>query len=97
MASTTLLEHDTFTDMLWAIFHVADELQSRDDLKTLPKSDLDHLSIDILRAYKLLILEWFDYIKYLNREYPFLYSLAIRKNPFNEIIDVRIQETPKQS
>ncbi|MEI8216498.1 MAG: hypothetical protein WCF96_05310 [Eubacteriales bacterium] len=86
----TLLEHDTFTDMLWAIFHLADELQSRANLKELPAPDMDHLSIDILRAYKLIILEWIDYIKYLGGDYPYLFSLAVRKNPFSDNIDVRI-------
>jgi hypothetical protein len=91
LSNTTLLEHDTFTDMLWAIFHIADELQSRDDLKGLPATDLDHLSLDLLRAYKLLILEWLDYLKYLSKAYPYIFSLAIRKNPFSDVIDVRIK------
>jgi hypothetical protein len=82
--NTNLLEHDTLTDMLWAIFHVSDELESRDSLDSLPEKDLEHLSIDIKRAYGLLIIEWLYYMNHMKREYPYLFSLAVRKSPFNE-------------
>lgn len=90
LENNNLMEHDSFTDMLWAIFHITDELQCRENLEDLPETDVDHLSIDILRAYKLLILEWLDYIGYLNNDYPYLFSLAVRKNPFIGSKDVRI-------
>ncbi len=79
-----LLEHSRFTDMLWSVYHLLDELENREDLKFLPKNDMLHLSIDIMRAYPLLIIEWFEYMTYLRQEYPYLYSLAIRKSPFEE-------------
>ena len=82
LENSNLLEHDSFTDMLWSVFHVADELQSRGDLKAVTQEDIDHLSNDLLRAYSAMILEWINYIIYLHDEYPFLYTLAIRKNPF---------------
>jgi len=82
LENSSLLEHDSFTDMLWSVFHIVDELQTR-DLKNLSQADLNHLSQDILRAYRLIILEWLDYMKYLSTEYPYLYDLALRKNPFN--------------
>lgn len=83
-----LVEHDAFTDMLWAIYHIADELDNREEILTLPQEDMQHISGDIERAYKVLVSEWTYYMNYLNREYPYLYSLAARKNPFsdNEII-----------
>ncbi len=77
-----LLEHDKITDMLWAVYHVADELQNREDFATLPESDLSHLSGDVKRAYKLLITEWIEYMRHLKTHYPYLFSLALRKNPF---------------
>ncbi len=86
LENSNLSEHDSFTDMLWAIFHVADELQSRGSIKDFSESVLDHLANDILRAYKAIIIEWVNYIKYLNDEYPFLYDAAIKKNPFIEVI-----------
>ena len=82
--NTNLFEHDTFTDMLWAVFHVTEELDSRDTLVSLPPKDLEHLSIDIKRAYHFLIVEWLYYMNHLKKEYPYLFSLAVRKSPFNE-------------
>lgn len=82
--NTNLLEHDNFTDMLWALFHFLDELESRESLEGLPEKDLEHLEGDINRAYRLLIIEWLYYMNHLKKEYPYLFSLAVRKNPFKE-------------
>lgn len=79
LENSSLLEHDTFTDMLWAVFHVADELQNRGDLKDLSKPVIDHLSNDFLRAYSAMVQEWLGYIFYLHDEYPFLYQTAKNK------------------
>jgi len=83
LENPNLLEHETFTDLLWAVFHLTEELESRTDTKHLPDSDLKHLSGDIKRAYGLLISEWLSYMKHLKNNYPYLYSLAVRTNPFN--------------
>ena len=82
LGNPNLLEHESFTDMLWAVFHIADELKSRGDLKKLTEADILHLSNDMLRAYKAMTIEWIGYINYLKGEYPFLYAIAIRKSPF---------------
>lgn len=77
-----LFEHDRFTQMLWALYHLLDELRSRESLDGLSQADLKHLSSDIRRAYALLVTEWATIIKYMRERYPYLYSLAERKNPF---------------
>ena len=77
-----LLEHDAFTEMLWALLHVTEELESREGLEGLPKNDMAHLSNDVMRAYRFLTIEWVCYMKYLKKDYPYLFSLATRKNPF---------------
>ena len=82
LENQNLLEHESFTDMLWAVFHVADELKSRGDLKSLSSVEVEHLSEDMVRAYTAMVMEWISYIIYLKDEYPFLYATAIRKNPF---------------
>jgi len=82
LENSNLLEHDSFTDMIWAVFHVADELQNRGDLRKLPPADISHLSNDILRAYPALIQEWIGYMAYLRDEYPFLYEAAKKRSPF---------------
>jgi hypothetical protein len=83
MENPNLLEHDAFTDLLWAVFHLIEELEARNTLKLLPAADLDHLSGDIKRAYVHLVKEWIVYMRHLNKDYPYLYSLAVRTNPMN--------------
>lgn len=83
LENPTLLEHEDFTDLLRAIFHLSDELEFREDLTQLLDSDLNHLANDIKRAYVLLVRQWVDYVKYLKSDYPYLFSLAMRMNPFD--------------
>jgi hypothetical protein len=35
-------------------------------------------------AYSLLTRQWLEYMLYLKKRYPFLFSLAVRTNPFAE-------------
>lgn len=78
------MEHESFTNLLWAVFHFTEELSHRKNLKKLPGSDLKHLSGDIQRSYNLLVDQWLDYMSYLKNNYPYLFSLAMRTNPFDE-------------
>ncbi|MGD8627609.1 MAG: hypothetical protein PVH52_00875 [bacterium] len=84
LENPTLLEHETFTELLRAVFHLTEELQSREDLSCTPESDCAHLGGDIKRAYVLIVNEWFDYMEYLRSNYPFLFSHAMRTNPFDQ-------------
>jgi voltage-gated potassium channel len=79
-----LVENETFTGLLWAIVHLRDELAARDTLQGLPESDVAHLANDVKRAYNLLSRQWTDYLQFLKSRYPFLFSLALRTNPFVE-------------
>ena len=78
-----LLEHETFTDLLLAVFHFGEELNVRDDLMGIPDADSKHLAGDMERVYQMLMGQWLDYMKHLKDNYPFLFSLAIRTNPFD--------------
>lgn len=84
LANPNLLEHDAFTDLLWAVFHLVEELAVREDFSSLPKTDYDHLSGDIRRAYSQLLVEWLAYMSHLKEDYPYLFSLAVRMNPMDE-------------
>ena len=84
LENPNLLEHDSFTNLLWAVFHLTEELIYRADVKHLPDTDYEHLNGDIKRAYSLLITEWLEYMKHLKNNYPYLFSLAIRTNPLDE-------------
>ncbi|MCE5202858.1 MAG: hypothetical protein LLG24_01365 [Actinomycetia bacterium] len=83
LQNQNLLEHETFTDTLWAVFHVADELTHRRSLEGLPASDLAHLAGDIGRAYAALAAQWIGHLDHLRMHYPYLYSLAVRTNPLD--------------
>jgi hypothetical protein len=84
LENQNLLEHETFTELLWAVFHLTEELEARADLDHLPAADREHLAGDIRRAYLILISEWLRYMRHLKKEYPYLFSLAVRTNPFDE-------------
>ena len=81
--SESLLEHESFTGLLWAVSHLKDELVARTGLSQLPESDLAHLANDARRAYILLGKQWTSYMQYLKHGYPYLFSLAFRTNPFS--------------
>jgi hypothetical protein len=83
LENPSLLEQESFTEQLWAVFHVADELQHRSDLAHLPGGDYRHLALDTGRAYSALTAEWLKYMAHLLKRYPYLFSLALRTNPFD--------------
>jgi len=79
-----VFEHETFTDLILALTHLNEELKARGDLSLLPPSDIAHLKGDTERVYSRLVPEWLKYMEYLQRSYPYLFSLALRKNPFDD-------------
>ena len=83
LENPNLLEHESFTNLLWAVFHLTEELSHRRECAGLPQADYEHLEGDIKRAYALLVGEWLMYMKHLKTDYPYLFSLAVRTNPFD--------------
>ncbi len=83
LENPALFEQERFTEMLLAVAHLNEELQCRPDLHKLNKVDQTHLCGDINRVYVLLVQEWLRYLIHLKKQYPYLFSLAARKNPFN--------------
>ncbi len=84
LENPNLLEHETFTELLLAVFHLVEELTCREDMQRLPRSDILHIAGDTQRAYGLLVHAWLDYMKHLKNSYPYLFSLAMRLNPFDK-------------
>jgi voltage-gated potassium channel len=78
----SLVEHESFTETLWAVIHLRDELISIKSFLDLSKSDRVHLANDVKRAYGSVAKCWVDHMRYLKESYPYLFSLAIRTNPF---------------
>jgi len=83
LENPNLLEHDSFSDMLLAISHLTEELELRKDLRDLSQADAKHLAIDIERVFASVLRQWLSYMKHLKDNYPYLYSLSIRMNPFS--------------
>jgi hypothetical protein len=81
LENPSLLENENFTNMLWAMFHLTEELDARADLSQVPESDFEHLKGDISRSYGHLFKEWLMYMRHLHDNYPFLYSFAMRTSP----------------
>lgn len=92
LANQTLLEHETFSDMLWALTHLGEELAARPDLTSLGQADAAHIAVDLTRVYSLLGVEWLAYLEHLQTAYPFLFSLAVRTNPFDPTASPVISE-----
>jgi hypothetical protein len=84
LENPNLLEHERFTDMLWAVSHLAEELEARPQLRNLPGSDEAHIGADIGRAFTALAAEWLDYVQHLKSNYPYLFSLVLRTHPLQD-------------
>lgn len=86
-----LLEHERFTNLLMSTFHLAEEMAARKKTSDCPESDVLHLAGDINRVYGQLARFWLEYMKYLKANYPYLFSLAVRMNPFDESASPTVQ------
>jgi len=84
LGNPNLLEHDRFTDLLWAVTHLDEELEARQSVTGLCGNDAEHIASDIQRMYDHLASEWLDYVEHLKANYPFLFSLVLRMHPFQE-------------
>lgn len=84
LENPNLIEHDRFTDLLWAVMHVVDELEARPELTGLLPSDEAHLQLDVRRAYCALMAEWILYVEHMKANYPYLFSLVVRTHPFQD-------------
>jgi hypothetical protein len=92
LENQNLLEHDAFSDLLMAVFHLTEELESRPDCVQLSETDQKHIANDMKRAYSLLISEWLDYMRHLKENYPYLFSFAMRTSPFDPDATPEVKE-----
>jgi len=84
LANPNLLEHERFTDLLWAVSHLMEELAARPRLDGLPQSDRDHLAGDVKRVYGRLAGEWLSYCRHLQQAYPYIFSIVCRTHPLQD-------------
>lgn len=83
LENPTLLEHESFTHLLRAVFHLTEELACREDVRKLPDTDKAHLAGDIKRSYALLVHQWLTYMKYLKNHYRISFLL-----PYGRILSI---------
>jgi hypothetical protein len=84
LANPVLLEHDRFTELLWALTHLDEELEARQSLDKLTENDRKHIGGDIQRMFNHLTVEWLNHSEHLKTNYPYLFSLVLRTHPFQE-------------
>jgi hypothetical protein len=82
LQNPNLLEHETFSESLMALFHITEELTAR-DLDHLSQEDRQHTKRDLERAYGLLIRQWVSYMRYTHKHYPYFFLFAMNTNPFD--------------
>jgi len=91
LENPNLLEHEEFTNLLWAVFHLTEELEKRGKFDGLPDTDYEHLAGDAKRVYGVLLAEWLDYMGHLKVNYPYLFSLALRTDPLDRNASVIVK------
>jgi hypothetical protein len=69
LENPNLLEYESFSEQLWAVFHLAEELAYMIELARLPDADYRHVSTDSKRAYSALIVEWLKHMEHLRNRY----------------------------
>ena len=81
ISNESILEHETFADLLMSLMHLRDEIIFLQH-KELTKDDCLHLKGDLNRVYKNLTFQWINYLAHLKIFYPYQYNGAIKFNPF---------------
>jgi hypothetical protein len=84
LANPNLMEHQRFTDLLWAVSHLMEELAARPSLEGLPESDRQHLAGDVKRVYSQLSVQWLLYCRHLQKSYPYIFSIIVRTHPLQD-------------
>ena len=77
-----ILEHDTFTDLLWNILYLTERMKRTINFEDLPDDEKKELKDDIITLYRLLTYEWVNYLQYLKNNYPHIFRYEMKTNPF---------------
>ncbi|MDO4619497.1 MAG: hypothetical protein Q4B09_02645 [Lachnospiraceae bacterium] len=74
-----LLDHEDFTKLLWALFHLLDEFRLRGTYTELSDGDLAHMEHDLEELLKLLLTSWARNVLFTKRNYPSYYNASLGK------------------
>jgi hypothetical protein len=83
MSNASLLEKDEFSELLLSVNHIHEALRTIEDIFAISDDLTDHIHSDLERTYRSLIGVWVSYMSFIKKEDPYLYMLAIGKNPFS--------------
>jgi len=76
-----IIEHEAFTDLLWNVLHLTDELKRVVNFENLPPEDYEDIKNDIETLYRLLVYEWVNYVHYLKDRHPHIFTYEAKTNP----------------
>jgi branched-subunit amino acid transport protein len=82
MSNASLLEKDEFSELLLSVNHIHEALKAIDDISGMRTELVDHFHGDIEKAYRCLLGVLVSYLSFIKNEDPYLYMLAVEKNPF---------------
>jgi hypothetical protein len=97
LENPAVMEHEEFTEILWSVFHLVDELEARDEVSSLMSFDRAHIIGDTQRVYKHLVLQWLGYMEHMQERYPYLFARAVRQNPFVVSKSKILEQAEKQN
>lgn len=80
--SSNLDDYEGFDEMLMRILHVRDEFDSLFINNSLNEEDKLHMTEDICKAYKSLLIFRVKYIKSLKEYYPLMFTKIMKNSPF---------------
>lgn len=86
ITNPTLMEHESFSDMIITLMHLREELLDRYFKMECECNccDKNHIEEDIEDAYRALTYGWVRYMRHLKKEYPKLFLKAMLNNPFDD-------------
>ncbi|MFA5928704.1 MAG: hypothetical protein WC838_05360 [Candidatus Margulisiibacteriota bacterium] len=79
MENPNLHEHEKFSELLMAVFHLTEELLRRPSLTENERTDQEHLLSDTRRVTLLLAELWLEYMQHLKENYKYLYLYNIKQ------------------
>jgi hypothetical protein len=79
-----LLEDESFTELLRAIFHLHEEFAYRLNANALSKNDTEHLITDLGRIFSHIIIQWLTYMRHLQAHHNYLFLYSVAMNPFKK-------------
>ncbi len=81
LGNPAIIEHEAFTDLLWNVLHLGDELKMVVNAGEMSQEDREDLRHDMEKLYSLLIYEWINYVHYLKSSHPHIFVYEAKTNP----------------